>query len=417
MGTAMFTAVTGLLAHQRRLDVVANNIANVNTTGYRGSRALFQDLLSQTLTGGSAASGTHGGTNPQQVGLGVSLASIDVDYGQGSLFTTGVASDLAVQGNGFFILSDGSTQHFTRDGSFQLNAVGALIEPATGLRVQGYMADENGVVDATGEPTDIVIPIGNQAIVRATQNVSLAGNLSSDATAGPPATTIGRTVTVYDSLGTPRDIQLTFTKLAASGQWQWTATSTDPDIQSVTGTGTIEFDANGGFVSVDSSQVSVSFAAGASTVPVDPFEFSMDFSGISQLSGDSDVTLLSQDGYEPGILENFSIGANGVINGVFTNGLMQTIGRVALASFANIGGLIRVGGNMFDATPSSGVAQVGLPNTGSRGEVSGGVLEQSNVDLGTEFSNMIITQRGFQANARTITAADTLLQETVNLVR
>lgn len=417
MGTAMFTAVTGLLAHQRRLDVVANNIANVNTTGYRASRTLFQDLLSQTLQGGSPATATNGGSNPLQVGLGVGLASIDVDQGQGSLFTTGVASDLAVQGSGFFILGDGTSERYTRDGSFQLNSAGELIDPATGMRVQGYMANALGVIDATAEPTAIVIPIGNQSIVRATENVVLTGNLSSDATLGPPATSIDRVVRVYDSLGTARDIQVTFTKLPAAGEWQWAASSLDADIQTITGTGTITFDANGGFVGVDASQVSASFVAGLPAAPVDPFVFSVDFSDLTQLAGDSDVTLLRQDGFERGVLESFAIGRSGVISGVFTNGLMQDLGQVALATFPNVGGLMRSGENMFNATPTSGLAQVGLPNTGSRGEISGGVLEQSNVDLGTEFSNMIITQRGFQANARTITAADTLLQEAVNLIR
>ncbi len=417
MGTAIFTGVTGLLAHQRRLDVVASNIANVNTTGYRGSRVLFQDLFSQTLQSGTAPSGAFGGTNPMQIGLGVSVAGIDVNHSQGSLITTGVSSDLAIQGNGFFVLNDGTANHYTRDGSFQINATGLLFDPATGLRVQGYMADETGAIDGTVEPDDIVIPVGSQAIVRATENAVLVGNLSSDAVTGPPATTVERTIRVYDSLGTPRDIQLIFTKLAALGQWQWDASSADPDIQTVTGTGTLEFDANGGFLSVDSGQISIAFNPALPAIPVDPFECTVDFSSLTQLSADSDVTLLSQDGFARGVLESFNIGRNGIITGVFTNGLMQEIGQVAVATFANVGGLSRSGNNMFGETPSSGLPQVGLPNTAGRGEVTGGVLEQSNVDLGTEFSNMIVTQRGFQANARTITAADTLLQETVNLVR
>lgn len=416
MGTAIFTGVTGLLAHQRRLDVVASNIANINTTGYRGSRVLFEDLFSQTLQGGTAATTSYGGTNPMQVGLGTTVASISVNHTQGSLMTTGVASDLAVEGHGFFILSDGSTNHYTRDGSFQLNANGVLVDPATGLRVQGYMADASGVIAGTGEPTDLVIPIGAQAIVQATENVALVGNLSSNAA---PGDTVERTIRVYDSLGTPRDIQLTFTKQAASGEWQWTAASTDPDIDSVTASGTFSFDANGGFVgfSAGSGDVSMSFVAGIPASPADPFEFTVDFASLTQLSGDSDVTMEGQDGFQQGVLESFTIGRNGVINGVFTNGLMQDIGQVALAVFPNVGGLARSGSNMFDETPASGTAQVGLPNTAGRGEVAGGVLEQSNVDLATEFSNMIVTQRGFQANARTITVADTLLQETVNLVR
>lgn len=416
MGTAIFTGVTGLLAHQRRLDVVANNIANVNTTGYRGSRILFEDLFSQTLQGGTAPSASYGGSNPMQVGLGTGVGTIDVNHSQGSFLTTGVASDLAVEGNGFFVLSDGTTRQYTRDGSFQLNSNGVLIDPATGLRVQGYMADAMGVIDGSVEAGDIVIPVGGQSIVQATENVAMTGNLSSDAAVGD---TVVRTVEVYDSLGTPREIELTFTKQTADGEWQWSAASTDTDIQTVTASGTFSFDANGGYVgfSAGSGDVSINFAPGISAAPADPFTFTVDLSALTQLSSDSDATVLSQDGYERGVLESYSIGSDGMINGVFTNGLMRSIGQVALGTFANIGGLARTGNNMFVETPSSGIAQVGLPNTGSRGNVTGGVLEQSNVDLGTEFSNMIITQRGYQANARTITTADAMLQETVNLVR
>ncbi|HOZ47413.1 MAG TPA: flagellar hook protein FlgE [Candidatus Hydrogenedentes bacterium] len=413
-GTAIYTGVTGLLAHQRRLDVVANNIANVNTTGYRGSRVQFQDLFSQTLQGATAPEGDYGGSNGKQVGLGTAVGSIDVDHSQGSLITTGVASDLAVQGNGFFVLTDGALKYYTRDGSFQLNAVGVLIDPATGMRVQGYMADATGVIDGTLAPTDIVIPIGANPIVEPTENVILIGNLSSDVAVG---TTFERTVTVYDSLGTPRDIQLTFTKLATDGEWQWDAASSDSAITTVTGTGTVAFDANGGFLSASAASVSIAFDPTLPAVPTDPFQFAIDFNALSQLSGDSDVTLSSQDGFELGMLESYSIGGNGVINGVFTNGLVRELGQIALASFNNVGGLARAGDNMFMQTASSGLANLGLPNSGGRGDVSGGVLEQSNVDLGTELSNMIVTQRGFQANARTITTADNMLQETVNLVR
>ena len=413
MGTALYTGVTGLLAQQTSLDVVANNIANVNTTGYRGSRVLFQDLFSQTLEGGTAATATYGGTNPEQVGLGVTVGSIDVDHNQGSLQTTGVASDLAIQGNGFFILYDGSTNVYTRDGSFQVNSEGVLVDPATGLRVQGYMAAADGTIDATQDVTDITIPIGTEEIVQATENVELAGNLSSDAAEDD---TVVRTIQVYDSLGTARNVTLTFTKLAADGQWSWEATCTDADVSSVTGSGTVAFDENGGFESVDTSSVTIQFDATGTAVPAD-LAFDVDFTTLSQLAGDSDVTLYSQDGFERGVLDSFSIGSNGVINGVFTNGLMRQIGQVALATFNNVGGLARTGNNAFEETPASGVPQIGLPNTGGRGEVNGGVLEQSNVDLGTEFSNMIVTQRSYQANSRIITAADTLLQETVNLVR
>ncbi len=413
MGTAIYTGVTGLQAHQRRIDVIASNIANVNTTGYRSSRALFQDLFSQTISGPRAAVGSFGGSNPSQVGLGVRLGSVDVNYSQAALLTTGVASDLAIQGSGFFILSDGTSNFYTRDGSFDLNANGQLRDPATGLLVQGFQASSTGVINPNGPITSIQIPVGGAAIVRATTTATLIGNLNSDAATGD---TVNRTVRVFDSLGTPRDIDLVFTKSATTNEWDWVASSSDADINTVTGAGTIEFDSNGTVINGGIGNVSVTFNVGPST-PIDPFVFDFNFTGVTQLSADSDVTVQNQDGYQRGVLEAFNIGDDGVINGVFSNGLTRVIGQVALAAFANNGGLVRDGSNLFRDSPSSGVAQIGTANTGGRGSVSGGVLEGSNVDLGTEFSNLIVTQRGFQANARTITTADTLLQETVNLIR
>ena len=430
MGSALFTGVTGLLAHQRRLDVTASNIANINTTGYRSSRILFQDLFSQTIRGGSAPVGNFGGSNPQQIGLGVQVASIDVDFGQGSLVTTGISSDLAIQGNGFFVLSDGMRSSFSRDGSFTLNAEGLLIEPSTGKRVQGFLADEMGVIPESALSTDINIPIGGTAIVRETDTATLGGNLNSDAVDGNMVT---RTIVVFDSLGTERPVTATFTKDAADNTWTWLATYDNGVGTPTVGTGTIEFDAEGRVTTGAIGSVSISTLdlGSPSSPPADPFAFDLNFELITQLAqgGETDpdtavftptgstVALRSQDGFPLGVLESFNIGGNGEINGVFTNGLTRVIAQVALASFSNVGGLSRDGNNTFVETPASGVAQIGRPATSGRGTVVGGVLENSNVDLGTEFSNLIITQRGFQANARTITAADTVLQETVNLVR
>lgn len=426
MGTAIYTGVNGLLVQQRKLDVVASNIANVNTVGYRGARVLFQDLFSQTLAGGSAPVGNFGGTNPQQVGLGVQIASIDVNFEQGSLITTGVSSDLAIQGSGFFVLNDGTSNRYTRDGSFRINANGLLIEPATGLRVQGYMADEQGVIDTNGVATDIVIPLGGTGIVRATENATLIGNLNADVAAG---VTVSRSIKVFDSLGTEREVTLTFTKTANTNEWTWEATFNGVTVSPVPAP-TLTFDDQGVLVDdalspEDETKGTVSIPASAfptdTALPEVPFEFTIDFAAITQLSmgedANSDVTLRNQDGFPRGVLQSFNIGANGEINGVFSNGLTKVIAQVALATFSNVSGLERDGNNLFRETPASGSAQVGGPQSGGRGSVTGGVLENSNVDLGSEFSNLIITQRGFQANARTITAADTLLQETVNLGR
>ncbi len=427
MGTALFTGVTGLKVHQRRLDMVASNIANVNTVGYRSSRMNFQDLFSQTLRAGSAPVGSFGGTNPQQIGLGVQVASIDVNHKNGSLITTGIDSDLAIQGSGFFVLNDGNRNFYTRDGSFDLNNNGVLIEPATGMRVQGFIANEQGIIDSNAPLQNIVIPVGGVGIVRATSEATLYGNLNSDVAVGD---TVRPTVSVYDSLGTERLIEITFTKTANSNEWTWFASYDGNPIAGATGT--IQFQSGG---ALDPSDPANMPSITVPTLALDPsgltgpddMTFAIDFSRITQLSlgtdpntgnpNPSDVTMRSQDGFPRGVLESFNIGANGEVIGVFTNGLTRVFAQIAVANFSNVGGLSRNGFNNFVETPSSGVAQIGRPGTGGRGSVAGGVLESSNVDLGDEFSNLIITQRGYQANARTITTADNVLQETINLVR
>jgi flagellar hook protein FlgE len=311
-----------------------------------------------------------------------------------------------------------------------LNANGLFIEPATGMRVQGYLADSAGTIDTSGIPTDLFVPLGGGGIVRETTEANLTGNLNADVNAG---NTHVFSIEVFDSLGSAREVRLTFTKTATNNQWNWQAQynngAADPVTFPVVGSGSIQFDANGRLTAGSPGSVAIT-AADFGTLdafPSLPFDFDLDFSAMTQLSagtdstsGDplpSDVTLRNQDGFPLGVLESFNISANGQINGVFTNGLTRTIGVVALGTFANVGGLARDGNNLFRETPSSGTSQIGAPQSGGRGTVTGGVLENSNVDLGAEFSNLIITQRGFQANARTITAADTLLQETVNLVR
>ncbi len=428
MGIAMFTGVTGLQAHQQKLDVIAANIANVNTIGYRGGRVLFQDLFSQTLRGAAAPQDNFGGTNPQQVGLGVTVASIDTDFSQGSLLTTGVSSDLAIQGSGFFVLSDNVSTGYTRDGSFTLNADGYLIEPGTGMRVQGYLANDQGEIDTDALPAAIRIPVGGIGISKPTATATFIGNLNPIEDPATPGKVVSRTIEVIDSLGATRQVTVTFTKQTTpTNSWAWEATY-DGNVVGGGGAGDlVYFDTDGAY----NATLSEPGAALSFTIPAadmnengaqpDDLTVELDFDDVTQLANSddlgSDITLQNQDGFPRGVLEQFLISEGGEITGIFSNGLSRAIATVALANFANVGGLMRQGDNLFVETTASGTAQVGPPESGGRGSVSGGVLENSNVDLGSEFSNLIVTQRGFQANARTITAADTLLQETVNLVR
>jgi len=449
MGSALFTAVTGLQSFQRKLDVIANNIANVSTVGFRGSRVMFGDLFSQTLSGASAPDGSFGGTNPAQVGLGVGIGSIDIDTGQGSLTTTGISSDLAVDGAGLFIMRGSEGNTFTRDGSFSLNSEGLLIDPSTGLYVQGWLAGEDGTINTEGMITDLLIPLGGASIVMETTTSELVGNLDAEASIGDPLAdppiepdTVTRTIRAYDSLGIEREIELTFTKIeqvddggTLYNAWAWDATLDGNSVLNFGTTGgtrgVLLFDEDGalvqsgfddgagtfvGSLGVGEPNISVTTVTGES-LPELPFEFTLDINGVTSLGGTSDLTNTSQDGFPLGVLEDYSIGATGIIYGVYTNGLTREIGQVALANFANVAGLERIGNNQYRISASSGEAQIGEAGNGGRGLIAGGTLEGSNVDLGTEFSNMIITQRGFQANARTITTADALLQETVNLVR
>jgi flagellar hook protein FlgE len=405
MGTAIFAGVSALQSQQRRLNVIGNNIANVNTIGFRSARVIFQDVLNQTITSAAPPQAGRGGTNPRQVGLGVTVASIDTNFNQGSLFASDGVADFAIQGDGFFIVNDGSGDFYTRDGSFGLDSDGTLVDPATGMTVQGYTA-VNGVIDTSQPVGDILIPTGGAGRTRVTTVGTMMGNLDSEAVVGD---TVTRVIRVYDSLGTVQEVTVTFTRSAVN-TYDWAATH---PIAGAVGSGTVTFDANGQVIAGGSGAVSIPLTNGATT----PFDFTLDMTGVTQLASDPTIALTNQDGLPPGVLESFSIGQGGVINGVFSNGLTEVLGQVALAVFNNPGGLLREGSNVFSATPNSGIARVGLPGTGGRGTVNGGVLEGSNVDIATEFSNLIISQRAFQAGARSISTADLLLSEAVNLVR
>ncbi len=673
MMRSMFSGVSGIRAHQIRMDVIGNNLANVNTTGYKFSRVTFKDMLNQTVRGGTApATGGTGGVNPAQVGLGVLIAGIDNIHSQGNLQSTGKDTDMAVQGSGFFVMSNGTTTAYSRDGAFDLNANGVLINPANGYRVQGWQAS-NGSVDSSGPVGDITIPIGSRMVAQATSNVYLVGNLDADAelgtqgsitrsdyylageaegttlltalfddtatalplslssgdsislswnngsaqsssytvsasatlsdlaswlgtqfgsgvtvsvtssgalqisnssgtnitslsitvsgnstfnavfdnlsetinsgssdstanmeraatssdslyditsaggtsaglatgdvvyisgykggialstlsgTVGTDFTTLGEfaeyvedvlgitssasgvtidslgrlriasdigdgnafsnlsieatnsagttqrtgfnaintfstvqsatgdsatlSMTVYDSLGVEHRVTLILTRIS-SNTWSWNADCADDYYggRNVSqGMQTIEFLSNGSY-NTSTGNISIDLNNGASS----PLQITPDMSMFTQFSGDSSISLRQQDGYAMGILEKFSIGATGDITGIYSNGLTDLIGKVALASFSNPGGLTKEGDNLYKQSMTSGVAQVGEPGAGGRGTINNGVLEMSNVDLAREFTDMIITQRGFQSNSRIISTSDEMLQELVNLKR
>jgi len=409
---SMFSAISGLRGHQIMMDVIGNNIANVNTVGFKSGRVNFQDILSQTLHGATAPQGGLGSINPAQIGLGMTVAGIDVLQTQGNLQSTGKTTDMAIQGDGFFVESDGAGTYYTRDGAFDIALDGSLANPASGMKVQGWQADSAGKIDITQPISNLIIPIGQRTTALATSNVTLSGNLDAGAAVG---TSVPTTMTVFDSLGIAHSVKVTFTKTAAN-QWDWAATKDAADagitITAAAGVnqGTLTY-SSGGVFSASTGTLSFAFPDGAtSTTPAISLAQMTQFSGTSQPSGQT-------DGFTSGTLVTFAVGNAGELSGVYSNGQTQVLGQIALANFLNSAGLLRAGQNNFAATSASGAANIGTAATGGRGSVTTGALEMSNVDLATQFTGMITAERGFQANSRVITTSDEMLQELVNLKR
>ncbi len=468
---SLFTGISGLNAYQSQIDMISNDIANVDTTGFKGQRMTFADLYYQTQGFASGPTQERGGVNPQEIGLGVKVNSIDTNFSQGGLETTGINTDLAINGDGFFVLNnvDGSGQPiYTRDGAFSLNSSGVLYDPATGLAVQGFMADQNGVVTSSGTPGTITVPLGLAMQATATGgtgsvksgpandkvfDMGFGGSLDQSqyalaASGGAPANKV-LTTTIYDSLGNAHQATITFapdaatplpatvnntsgTAVTPASRWQYTVTFAD-GTTTTTNTGEAFFDGNGQFINTSSSPtgtpvhaqgVAPSAASGDALViggwpagdnSTSPQTIGLDFSNMSALAGTPTANVLLQNGYAAGTLSNITVGQDGTIAGAFTNGQQKTLGQVALATFQNEGGLHRLGGNGFQATTNSGLAQVGSAASGRYGAIISGSLEQSNVSLADEFTKMITAQRAFEANTRGISTADQNMQTVINI--
>jgi flagellar hook protein FlgE len=692
MMRALFSGVSGLRNHQVRLDVIGNNIANVNTVAFKASRVTFEEAFAQMIQGGSRPPGDQGGVNPIQIGLGMNIGSVDQDFSQGNLQTTGQTTDLAIQGDGFFVVSDGQRRFFTRAGNFQLDADGRLVAPTNGFKVQGRNADASGVLSSNSALTDIVLPFGKKAPARATTNVTLSGNLDARAqpqgtilrskggvlaveqnvsnggagsdvnglyaagnadaqilgmipggttvtvsdgtttrtytyvvadtgvgdrafhslkdlvaeinndfasltavlddatgalqfTAGAApvvlslnssnstlakalapangalaagataltdqfshvaraddlllnlrnsvgaslglapgqtiladglrggvavsqgtlvvgagttygdllaavddtlgivnttgvradsatgamvitgdgglvnalsginvrvqggaaptfdavfdsrpdnwqlvqeATDVTRTasITVYDSLGNAHVLTMTFTKdPTALNRWTWKVTVPGPATVTGGDSGSVTFDSDGRLESFLYDGGTTSFQFDPNNGASSPVDIRLDsgklgdINGLSQFAAPSTAVASSQDGYPMGNLQDIDIDERGVITGFFTNGIRQTLAQIALASFNNPTGLLRRGDNMYEPSGNSGEPVVAYAGAGNQSTITAGALESSNVNLAQEFTEMIITQRGFQANARVITTADEMLNDLVNLRR
>jgi flagellar hook protein FlgE len=378
------------------LDVTGNNIANVSTTGFKASASVFEDTLSQMIAAAGAPTGGNGGTNPAQVGLGVRVAGITTNFAQGSAQATGRATDLMISGDGFFVVRQGGEELYTRAGAFSFDANGLLVTP-DGSAVQGWSA-ANGAIDTNGVIGDIKLPVGATLAPVATTTVGLTGNLPGDAAVG---SVVHSSIKVYDAAGTAANLDLTFTMGAGGG---WTVGS---------GSGTL-------------SPATLSFTGSGATPSATAFTFtptgagspiSVDTSKLTGFSGQNSMAATSQDGSAAGTLQAFSMSPDGTLVGVFSNGLKSPLGQIALANFNNPPGLEKVGGSLYRTTVNSGTPQLGTASTGGRGSLASGELEMSNVDLAAEFTNLIVAQRGFQANSRVITTSDQILEDLVNLKR
>jgi flagellar hook protein FlgE len=433
MMRSMFAAISGLKNHQTFMDVVGNNIANVNTTGFKQSRVTFQDILSQTVRGASGPQGGRGGVNAEQIGLGVITSGIDTIQTQGTLQSTGKSTDMAIQGDGYFVMSDGKQQFFTRDGAFDLALDGTLASASSGLHVLGWQANPiTGVVNTAVAPTNIAVPVGAGMTGKPSTTLNINGNLDSNTLAGAIAAG-GAPVTIsstaFDSQGNSIPVDLIFTKGATANTWSVLAqTITTPAVAAavgppvvvavpavwspITGTpATVTFSASGKIATGGTVVLSMVSTNGTTT----PQPVTLDLSQMTQLASAPSDLSSGTDGASAGTLTSFTVGQAGDITGVYSNGYKQPLGQIAMASFSNPSGLMKTGGNLFASSANSGTANIGTPDTAGRGQIATGFLEGSNVDLAQQFTNMIMAERGFQANSRVITTSDEILQDLVNL--
>ena len=389
---SLYSGISGLRAHQTMLDVTGNNIANVNTAGFKASSTQFQDTLSQMTQGASAPQGESGGSNPAQIGLGVRVAGVSTNFAQGSSQSTGRATDMMISGDGFFVTSKGGQQLFTRAGAFSPDAAGQLVSPDGGI-LQGWTA-VSGVVNTGGPVSGITLNANNLVPANATSSVTVDGNLPSD---GAENTPLERVVKVYNASGAERNLTLTFTRAGND----WTVTGNDGSGATTT---TLTQDASGNLTPANATLA----VGGGITV---------NLGGISAFAGMTSLAVSGQDGSAAGKLESYTLGNDGSVIGSFSNGVKQVLAKIALAKFTNPSGLEKAGGSSYVATANSGGVQLGGAGDAGIGSLAAGSLEMSNVDLSQEFTNLIVAQRGFQANARIITTSDEVLQELGNLKR
>lgn len=516
---SMYSGVSGLKAHQNQMDVIGNNIANVNTTGFKGSRVTFKEMLNQTISGASSPQDGRGGTNPKQIGLGVQLGSIDNNMGQGSLQSTGKMTDMAIQGEGFFILNDGKQYMYTRAGNMSFDEEGYLVNSSNGNRVQGWLAQEDGTINDTSMDNLEDITLDKTMDASASEEMILDGNIDAsienelkarsvdvgsgantdrvsidlsktdnynqwefkltagsagssfdfdtgyitydeegniteitenidgtgqDFTTNPPQIDIDGdgtyddsidvgsatdytsrayktfSTSIYDSLGIEHDLSIKAEKIADN---TWQIDESDINLSGVDNTSISLSSGTEHVINFDNSNGRIS-SGEAVGITFDPIggaasgqSINIDFSELTQFAGDMTADVNDVDGYSQGELKDFTLSDSGIIVGSYDNGYNKNLAQIGIAEFSNPAGLIKNGETMFSVSNNSGDPKIGSAGTGGKGLISSSTLEMSNVDLADQFTKMITSQRGFQANSKIITTSDEMLQGLVNIKR
>jgi flagellar hook protein FlgE len=410
MNSAFSTALSGLNSDAAAINIVSNDLANLNTTGYKATDIEFSDLMSEQL-GAASTSG--------QMGMGVGPATGVTSYTQGTLQTTNGPTDAAIEGNGFFVVQNQNNQTlYTRDGSFQVNSSGQLVD-ASGDLVQGWSAT-NGTVNTNSAVGSISVPLGATIPATATTTMSMGLNLDSTATA------FSAPVQVYDSQGTSHTLTATFTNTGPNA-WSYNLTIPSTDLAAggtaptSVASGSLTFDSSGNLVTPAAGTpqtVSVKgLADGAADLSINWNLYNSSGSpNITQYAEASGVSGSTQNGFAAGQISQVSLQNGGLLVANYSNGQQQTVGQLAVASISNPDSLNSVGNNNLAATAATSTPSVGAANTGSRGQIVAGALESSTVDIATEFTNLLTFERGYQANSRVITTADQIMQETINLI-
>lgn len=407
MFSSFSTALSALNADSTAIDVVGNNLANLNTTGFKTSDVSFQDLVAQSLSGGQT-----------QVGSGVAAPTTQMDFSQGSIQSTGGALDAAIQGGGFFVVqtANGATQ-YTRAGNFQVDGQGNLTT-ATGETVQGW-TPVNGVLSPSGPTGSITLPLGSLQAAKPTSNMSVNLNLNAAAAAGD---TFSTSVQVYDSLGVSHVVSFTFTKSATANQWGYSISFPNSDLTSAGTplTGTLTFSSAGVLTSPAAGSAAPALAVsnltdGAANMNINWNLYNGTSPSVTQFSQASATSAQSQDGSAAANLTQVSIENGGQVLAQYSNGNQVVVGQIAMASILNPESLISAGDNNFTLSANTALPAIGVPGTGGRGQLLGGSLEASNADIAKEFTNLIQFQRSYEANAKVVTTVDQLSQDTISL--